>query len=784
MLVVGVEIHWATMLVQERASAKPSKSRSVAYVSSDFPSDPDLKSRSWSGSGSGECFGNGVLPKLVIIGFIFLSAVGLLFLRNRGDTAALLCLESRATEKETIPFPDVHQFKGIQFISDKSKYSIVKTEKWIVVAVRGPPTEEIRQLVKIRGWQVIAVGDSDTPADWNVKGAIFLSVDQQALLGYRIINHLPYHSYIRKTVGYLFAIQHGAKKIYDADERGIVTNGNLSTHFDIELIGEEARREPILQYSNNYRKNRTVVNPYIHFGQRSVWPRGLPLEDVGDVNPEDYYGEVYRGKQFIQQGIANGLPDVDSVFYYTRKSGIEAFDIKFDSHAPPVALPQGIMTPLNSFNTLIQSPAFWGLMLPISVSTMASDILRGYWAQRILWEIGGYVAIYPPTVQRYDRTQSYPFSEEKDLHVNVGRLVKFLISWRSSKPTLFEKILHLSHSMAEEGFWTAQDVMFTAAWLQDLLAVGYLQPRLMTLELDRQSSVHIHGDHKEFVPLKLPSVHLGVEEAHAMNFEIGNLIRWRKFYGNIVLIMHCSGSVNHTVVGWRMLYGRIFKSVVVVSEQTNPDLGVEYGEWWQVYKVLPKIFERYANADGFMFLRDDTILNYWNLLQADKTRLWITHKVSSSWATGNIDSNNTEWYFKNGGREIIKKVLNELPVHFQIKYRESMDEKSFVVCSSEIFYVPRQFVGDFVDLVSLVGDLSLHHEIAVPLFFLSMETPDKFDPDALSKTIYKRGEASNSLSYYSAEVHAVNPWKVSNESDFVRLLKAMSLGDPLLLEVL
>jgi hypothetical protein len=215
---------------------------------------------------------------------------------------------------------------------------------------------------------------------------------------------------------------------------------------------------------------------------------------------------------------------VDSVFYYTRKSGIEAFDIKFDSHAPPVSLPQGIMTPVNSFNTLIQSPAFWGLMLPTSVSTMASDILRGYWAQRILWEIGGYVSIYPPTVHRYDQTQSYPFSDEKDLHVNVGRLVKFLISWRSSKPTLFEKILHLSHSMVEEGFWTAQDVMFIVAWLQDLLAVGYLQPRLMTLELDRQSSVHIHGDHKEFVPLKLPSVHIGVEEGHAMNFEIGNLI--------------------------------------------------------------------------------------------------------------------------------------------------------------------------------------------------------------------------------------------------------------------
>jgi hypothetical protein len=45
------------------------------------------------------------------------------------------------------------------------------------------------------------------------------------------------------------------------------------------------------------------------------------------------------------------------------------------------------------------------------------------------------------------------------------------------------------------------------------------------------------------------------------------------------------------------------------------------------YRHLPKIFDRYSSAEGFLFLQDDTILNYWNLLQADKTKLWITDKV-------------------------------------------------------------------------------------------------------------------------------------------------------------
>ncbi|KAL8267350.1 hypothetical protein R6Q59_004694 [Mikania micrantha] len=106
------------------------------------------------------------------------------------------------------------------------------------------------------------------------------------------------------------------------------------------------------RWYNRNNPNRTVVNPYIHFGQRSIWPRGLPLENVGEIEHEEHYNEVFSGSQFIQQGISNGLPDVDFVFYFTRKQNLVPFDIRFDQHVPKVALPQGVMVPVNYFNTL------------------------------------------------------------------------------------------------------------------------------------------------------------------------------------------------------------------------------------------------------------------------------------------------------------------------------------------------------------------------------------------------------------------------------------------------
>ncbi|XP_027168844.1 probable glycosyltransferase STELLO2 [Coffea eugenioides] len=768
------------MQVQDRSSAKPPK---PPHQESDGQLLPT--SAKFSNPTKNLDFSTRVCENLyrIIILFILVTTVAALFFLRNGaygsDTSALLCIQSTQSHAIHPQLPQI-RWNSIPPIADKSSaFANFRSEKWIVVSVSDYPSDSLRKLGKIKGWQLLAVGNSNTPKDWALKGTIYLSLEMQAQLGFRVVDYLPYDSYVRKSVGYLFAIQHGAKKIFDVDDRGEVMDDDIGKHFDVELIGEEAKQEVILQYSHE-NLNRTVVNPYVHFGQRSVWPRGLPLENVGEIGHEEYYTEVFGGRQFIQQGISNGLPDVDSVFYFTRKTGLEAFDIRFDEHAPKVALPQGMMVPVNSFNTIFHSSAFWALMLPVSVSSMASDVLRGYWAQRLLWEIGGYVVVYPPTIHRYDRIEAYPFSEEKDLHVNVGRLIKFLVSWRSDKHNLFEKVLQLSYVMAEEGFWTEKDVKFTAAWLQDLLAAGYQQPRLMSHELDRPRANIGHGDRKEFVPHKLPSVHLGVEEIGTVNYEIGNLIRWRKNFGNTVLIMFCSGPVERTALEWRLLYGRIFKTVIILSERKNVDLAVEQGQLDHIYKYLPKLFERYSSTDGFLFLQDDTILNYWNLLQADKTKLWITNKVSKSWTTVSATGDN-DWFAKQA--DMVKKVVANMPVHLQVNYKESVkSEQSLTICNSELFYVPHHFVADFVDLVNLVGDLDIHHKVAIPMFFMAMDSQQNFDP-VFDTMKYQQKPPSNLTMLYSSEVAAVHPWTISSEQEFIKLIRIMAAGDPLLMEL-
>ena len=38
--------------------------------------------------------------------------------------------------------------------------------KWIVVTTINSPTEDVKKLAAMKGWKVVVVGDTKTPADW------------------------------------------------------------------------------------------------------------------------------------------------------------------------------------------------------------------------------------------------------------------------------------------------------------------------------------------------------------------------------------------------------------------------------------------------------------------------------------------------------------------------------------------------------------------------------------------------------------------------------------------
>ena len=274
-------------------------------------------------------------------------------------------------------------------------------------------------------------------------------------LGYEIAKLLPWNHYSRKNIGYLFAMEQGAKIIYETDD-------------DNEAIGL-LNFCPSPSVLPSLRAEGSALNIYGYFGRPEIWPRGFPLDQIHPPRPF----EIFPPEEHTigaEQGIVNGSPDVDAIFRLTQDR-----DVQFEAR-PPCALPRGVFCPFNSQNTFFHPVAFFTMYLPSHVSMRVSDIWRGYIAQSLMWKCGARLVFSGPNaVQlRNEHSLLHDFYLEQALYLQSHKLVKHLGQWDllpSEDPSAM--MTSLFQGLVEAQFFPPEEMGLLKAWLHDLERVSF-----------------------------------------------------------------------------------------------------------------------------------------------------------------------------------------------------------------------------------------------------------------------------------------------------------------------
>jgi len=320
-------------------------------------------------------------------------------------------------------------------------------------------------------------------------------VERQQALHYHIVDHIPWRHFGRKNIGYLYAIAHGARVIYDTDDDNRlkeaqipilgVPNTSSLAEWMRQQTAEDQQHSAIAvswpQLDPLYKAR--VFNPYPSFRPTCghIWPRGFPLDHVqghGTANWTLVASSLARPPA-IQQFLADEDPDVDAIFRLTRQ-----LPCTFEGlpHELPsmLAIPHNVFLPYNAQATSHLYEAFWGLLLPVTVHGRVSDIWRAYLTQKLLWDVGQVVAFTSPHVIHDRVAHDYlkDFQSEHDLYLKTTAMVSFLASWVSDAPTLLERLEQLWAAFYSRGFVELSDLQLAQAWIRDLLAVGYDFPDL------------------------------------------------------------------------------------------------------------------------------------------------------------------------------------------------------------------------------------------------------------------------------------------------------------------
>lgn len=375
-----------------------------------------------------------------------------------------------------------------KYLNQKHKNSTfgpIICERWAVVTTVHAPTQAVQRQAHLRGldadgrrgrWCVVVVADAGGLERYTLESPlrnfVYLSEQDQRLWASGTIGGstaqtdflkaLPWGHVGRKNAGYLYAILHGAKYIWDFDDDVMI----MSKHATIPTPGEAPAGAGALRTSPDYEARvpsapyaSEAFNPFPLFeaNHNPSWPRGFPPDRIlrdsssQDAPLETTVARVPASSVAVVQFLANHDPDVDCLYRMIRPLPLDfpihgqlplilpsregvgksprtlsadtasttstepaavesttgpaqaAFPapaaVTAQRVSPEIPSAEGLVfAPYNAQSTLHTSSALWALLLPLGPHPRVSDIWRSYIAQRLFADVGVRVAFHSPIV--------------------------------------------------------------------------------------------------------------------------------------------------------------------------------------------------------------------------------------------------------------------------------------------------------------------------------------------------------------------------------------------------
>ena len=325
----------------------------------------------------------------------------------------------------------------------------------VITTIQSPTAAVDTLLDRLRplGMPLIVAGDRKGPTRFEADGAVFLDLQAQLDSPFELARLGPVGHYTRKNIAYLDAIRRGATCLYETDDD------------NAPLPGWAVREEtvPARQASAT-----GWVNVYRAFSTQRIWPRGLPLDAVvASCNEGVALADTrIKVRAPIQQGLANGSPDVDAVWRLV-------LDAPFDfDDGPSVVLAPGSWCPFNSQSTWWWPVAFPLLYLPSHCSFRMTDIWRSFIAQRCLWELGLGVVFHAAEVvqDRNEHDLMRDFNDEIPGYQRNRILVQVLADTplQAGEGAVADNLMRCYEALVAQGFFASEELDLVKAWLAGL----------------------------------------------------------------------------------------------------------------------------------------------------------------------------------------------------------------------------------------------------------------------------------------------------------------------------
>lgn len=239
----------------------------------------------------------------------------------------------------------------------------------------------------------------------------------------------------------------GATSIFDTDDDNIP----IDSFYEHEIV----RFAEIV-------KQKGWCNVYQFFHGSKIWPRGFSLSHINNISKIETFKKISCP---IQQGLADGNPDVDAIWRLVMYK-----NLKFKGKRN-IALSSGVWCPFNSQTTWWFPEAFHLMYLPTFATFRMTDIWRSFIAQKCLWAMGKRVLFYSPAEVRQDRNEHnllHDFEDEVPGYINNEDIIKALDSLKLKKGNTLDNLETCYKMMVDKGFLPGDELQSLRGWIWEV----------------------------------------------------------------------------------------------------------------------------------------------------------------------------------------------------------------------------------------------------------------------------------------------------------------------------
>eukprot|EP00794_Sanderia_malayensis_P008907 gene8909-9859_t len=153
----------------------------------------------------------------------------------------------------------------------------------------------------------------------------------------------------------------------------------------------------------------------------------------------------------------------------------------------------------------------------------------------------------------------------------------------------------------------------------------------------------------------------------------------------------------------------------------------EYGHYG--YECLVEAISRNPDFKGYLLVNDDMILNWWNFLELNTSRIWYGEQFPNISEGHKIGSIPNDWFERDNRGWKCSKFYLDMKTKSILKgtdmfetYERNTNRKGICIAQlSDLFYIPKRFASKFVKIAKQFYNRRMFLEVAVPMTLYSLE---------------------------------------------------------------